>query len=224
MIKCIVIDDEELARELLKSYITKTDFIECNGDFENPIDALPILKEGNIDLVFLDIQMPQLKGTDFAKMIPSNTRFIFTTAYSDYALEGYELNALDYLLKPITYERFLKGINKFEDSKALKVHSESLTIKSGYDLHKIKFEDITYIESDSEYVNFYISNGKKIMSYQSLKSLEKSLPTNKFMRVHRSYIINTSKVTALKGKDLILDTKSIPVSTSYYDKVKETLF
>ena len=226
MIKCLVIDDEELARELLKKYIQKTDFLELIGSFENPIEALPILKKENIDLIFLDIQMPELKGTDFSKLIPNNTRFIFTTAYSEYALEGYELNALDYLLKPITYERFLIASNKLEESKSTRINTknESITIKSGYDLHKIKFYDIIYIESDSEYVNFHLSNGKKIMSYQSLKSLDKNLPQDKFMRIHRSYIINKSKVTALKGKDLILDTKPIPVSNSYYEKVKETLF
>jgi len=223
MIKCLIIDDEELARVLLKTYITKTDFLQYEGSFENPIEALPLLKKGDIDLVFLDIQMPELKGTDFAKLIPKNTSFIFTTAYSEYALEGYELNALDYLLKPIAYERFLSAVSKTQQNTA-KIGSQSITIKSGYDLHKIKFDNIIYIESDSEYVNFHLNNGKKIMSYQSLKTLENSLDSTVFMRVHRSYMVNTTKVTALKGKDLILDTKSIPVSSSYYEKVKETLF
>lgn len=231
MIKCLIIDDEELARELIKSYIDKTDFLELIGMYENPIDALPVLKQESIDMIFLDIQMPELKGTDFAQLIPDSTRFIFTTAYSEYALKGYELNALDYLLKPITYDRFLQAAAKIKEStteinnESINFSSnESITIKSGYDLHKIKFSDIIYIESDSEYVNFHIRGGKKIMSYQSLKSLEKSLPSNIFMRVHRSYIINKANVTALKGKDLILDTTKIPVSTSYYEKVKETLF
>lgn len=223
MIKCLVIDDEELARELIKSYIDKTDFLELIGMYENPIEALPVLKQESIDVIFLDIQMPELKGTDFAQLIPESTRFIFTTAYSEYALKGYELNALDYLLKPITYDRYLLAVAKIKESTN-ESSNESITIKSGYDLHKIKFSDIIYIESDSEYVNFYIRGGKKIMSYQSLKSLEKSLPSNIFMRVHRSYIINKANVTALKGKDLILDTTKIPVSTSYYEKVKETLF
>ena len=223
MIKCLIIDDEELARELIKSYINKTDFLELKGMFENPIEALPLLKEEAIDVIFLDIQMPELKGTDFAKLIPESIRFIFTTAYSVYALEGYDLNALDYLLKPITYERFLKAVVKTKESTT-EITTENITIKSGYDLHKIKLNDIIYIESDSEYVNFHLSNGKKIMSYQSLKSLEKSLPNDIFMRVHRSYMINKTNVTALKGKDLILNTITIPVSSSYYEKVKEILF
>ena len=224
MINCIIIDDEELARVLLQSYVEKTPFLELKGVYENPVEALTALKDCDIDVIFLDIQMPEIKGTDFAKLIPNGTRFIFTTAYSEFALEGYSLNALDYLLKPITYERFLEAASKLNESGSNTINDQSITIKSGYDLHKIKLNDIVYIESDSEYVNFHINNGKKIMSYQSLKSLEKTLPKDIFMRVHRSYIINKNMVTSLKGKDLVLNGKSIPVSTTYYDNVKETLF
>lgn len=220
-IKCIVIDDEELARTLLKSYIDKVDFLELIADFENPIDAMQVLKETAIDLVFLDIQMPELKGTDFAKMIDSKTKVIFTTAYSEYALEGFELNALDYLLKPIAFERFLQAINKYKQEET--VIDDSITVKSGYDLHKLKYDDILYVESDSEYVNFYIAD-KKIMSYQTLKSLEKTLPTSTFMRVHRSYIVNKQKVSALKGRDLLIADVKIPVSDSYFEAVKTELF
>jgi len=221
-IKCIVIDDEELARTLLKSYIDKVDFLELVADFENPIEAMSVLKESDIDLVFLDIQMPELKGTDFAKMIDSKTKVIFTTAYSDYALEGFELNALDYLLKPITFERFLTAVNRVKVGNEHTIE-DTITVKSGYDLFKVKFEDILYIESDSEYVNFYTS-GKKIMSHQSLKSLEKTLPKYLFMRVHRSYIVNKIKVTGLKGRDLIIADTLIPVSDSYFSDVKKELF
>jgi len=221
-IKCIVIDDEELARTLLKSYIDKVDFLELVADFENPIDAMPVLKDPDIDLVFLDIQMPELKGTDFAKMIDAKTKVIFTTAYSEYALEGFELNALDYLLKPITFERFLSAVNRVKVGNEHTIE-DTITVKSGYDLFKVKFEDILYIESDSEYVNFYTS-GKKIMSHQSLKSLEKTLPQYLFMRVHRSYIVNKIKVTGLKGRDLLISDVKIPVSDSYYEAVKTELF
>lgn len=220
-IKCIVIDDEELARTLLKSYIDKVDFLELVADFENPIDAMPILKDSDIDIIFLDIQMPELKGTDFAKMIDAKTKVIFTTAYSEYALEGFELNALDYLLKPITFERFVQAVNKYNTEE--EAIDDSITVKSGYDLHKLKYDDILYVESDSEYVNFYTS-GKKIMSHQSLKSLEKKLPASTFMRVHRSYIVNKQKVSALKGRDLLLSNAIIPVSDSYFDAVKTALF
>lgn len=220
-IKCIVIDDEELARVLLKSYINKVDFLELVADFENPIDALQTIKTSDIDLVFLDIQMPELKGTDFAKMINSKSKVIFTTAYSEYALEGFDLNALDYLLKPITFERFLQAINKYKKEETL--FNDSITVKSGYDLHKLKYDDILYIESDSEYVNFYTKD-KKIMSYQTLKSLEQKLPASTFMRVHRSYIVNKDKVAGLKGKDLIVSETLIPISNSYFSNVKKELF
>lgn len=220
-IKCLVIDDEELARTLLKSYIERVDFLELLGSFESPIDAMKILKDAAIDIIFLDIQMPDLKGTEFAKMIDSSTKIVFTTAYSEYALEGFELNALDYLLKPIAFERFLQAVNKFNKEKA--AFDDSITVKSGYDLHKLKFDDILYAKSDSEYVVFHTLD-KRIMSYQSLKSLEKDLPKSTFIRVHRSYIVNKDKVSSLKGKDLIIGDTKIPVSASYFEMVKNELF
>jgi DNA-binding LytR/AlgR family response regulator len=221
-INCIVVDDEELARALLITYIEKLDFLNLVGEAENPLEALQLMKEHDVDVLFLDIQMPEIKGTDFAKMVDSNTKIIFTTAYSQYALEGYELNAVDYLLKPITFERFVTAVNKVKTNKTVE-KSDSFTIKSGYDLHKVKFEDIQYIVSDSEYVTFHMAN-KKIISNQRLKALEQELPSAMFMRVHRSYIINKSSVTGLKGRDLLLSEVIIPVSDSYYDRVKDELF
>ena len=220
-IKCLVIDDEELARTLLKTYINKIDFLELVADFESPIEAMQVLKDDDIDIIFLDIQMPELKGTDFAKMIDPKTKVIFTTAYSEYALEGFDLNALDYLLKPITFERFLQAVNKVSVEPGNL--ENTITIKSGYDLHKLKFEDIIYIQSDNEYMVFY-TDDKKILSHQTMKSLEKTLPISIFMRVHRSYIVNKQKVTALKGRDLLISDINIPVSDSYYDTVKKDLF
>ncbi len=221
-INCIVVDDEELARALLISYIEKLDFLNLVGEAENPLEALQLMKEHDVDVLFLDIQMPEIKGTDFAKMVDANTKIIFTTAYSQYALEGYELNAVDYLLKPITFERFVTAVNKVKNNKIVE-KSDSFTIKSGYDLHKVKFEDIKYIVSDSEYVTFHMAD-KKIISNQRLKALEQELPSAMFMRVHRSYIINKNSVTGLKGRDLQLSDVMIPVSDSYYDRVKDELF
>lgn len=219
--KCLVIDDEELARTLLKSYIDKIDFLELVDTLESPLSAMQILKDSAIDIVFLDIQMPELKGTGFAKMIDQKTKVIFTTAYSEYALEGFDLNALDYLLKPITFERFLQAVNKVSVEPGNL--ENTITIKSGYDLHKLKFEDIIYIQSDNEYMVFY-TDDKKILSHQTMKSLEKTLPISIFMRVHRSYIVNKQKVTALKGRDLLISDINIPVSDRYYDAVKKDLF
>lgn len=220
-IKCVVIDDEELARTLIKSYIDKVDFLELVDDFENPIDAIQTLKTGQVHLVFLDIQMPQLKGTEFAKIIDTNLKVIFTTAYTEYALEGYELNVLDYLLKPITFERFMQAVNKYNIEPGF--IEKTITVKSGYDLHKLHFDEILFIESDSEYVNFY-TESKKIMSHQTLKTLQQQLPTSTFIRVHRSYIVNKQKVSALKGRNLQINNSNIPVSDSYIEMVKAELF
>lgn len=222
-LKCILVDDEELARTLLSSYIDKIDFLELLGSFENPIEALKVIRKGDVDVLFLDIQMPELKGTDFAKLVPEQTKVIFTTAYSEYAIQGFELSALDYLLKPITFERFLAAINKVETTSKQEQINKVITIKSGYVLHKVKLDAIKYIESDSEYV-IYHTKDKKIMSNQSLKTLEKTLPVSVFLRVHRSFIINRNYVTELKGRDLYLAETIIPVSDSYYEIVKKELF
>ena len=208
MLKCIIIDDEELARMLLKSYIDKMDSLKLVADFEGPLEAMSTLKSQVIDLIFLDIQMPDLKGTDFAKMITPPTKIIFTTAYSEYALEGFELNATDYLLKPITFDRFLLAVNKIVSPRTTENTTDTITVKSGYDLYKIKLTDIFYIESDNEYVVFHTAE-EKIMSHQSLKKLEKTLDSSIFKRVHRSYIVNKKLVTALKGKELFIGSLKI---------------
>lgn len=222
MANCIIIDDEELARTLLNTYVDKVDYLQLKASFENPLEALTFLKENSVDLIFLDIQMPQLKGTDFAELVQkTGVQIIFTTAYSEYALQGFELSALDYLLKPITFKRFLSAVEKLP--KTLTMDSDKLTIKSGYDLHKIAFAEILYIESDSEYVNYHLTNGKKIMAYQSLSKLAAMLPDT-FMQVHRSYVINKEKVTGLKGRDVLLTDRIVPVSDRYFEQVKNKLF
>lgn len=222
MINCIIIDDEELARTLLKTYVGKIDSLKLKASFENPLEALAFLKENPVDLIFLDIQMPELKGTDFAELIQkTGVQIIFTTAYSEYALQGFELSALDYLVKPITFKRFLNAVEKLP--KKNNEQDGKLTIKSGYDLHKISYDAIIYIESDSEYVNYHLENGKKIMANQSLSKLVISLPSS-FLRVHRTYIVNKERVTSLKGRELLLGDIEIPVSDSYYTMVKKELF
>ena len=221
-IRCIIVDDEELARTLLTAYVDKVEHMELVSSFENPMEALSFVKNNTIDLIFMDIQMPELKGTDFAELITNeNIKIIFTTAYSEYALKGFELNALDYLAKPITFKRFLAAINKFP--VASKEAETSLVIKSGYDLHRVKFQDIIYIESDSEYVHYHLENGKKIMANQSLSKLLTELPSQ-FIRVHRSYIVNKNKVTGLKGRSLMLSEIEISISDSYFESVRDTIF
>lgn len=223
-VRCVIIDDEELARGLIKSYVDKLNYLQLIGCFENPLEALSTLKTENVDLLFLDIQMPEIRGTEFAKTLPDRLKVIFTTAYSEYALEGFELNAIDYLLKPITFERFLKAVSKIEPASSVAADGGSITVKSGYDLHKVALSELIFIESDSEYAIYHTANQGRLMSNQSLKKLEDLLPNDLFIRVHRSYIVNKSRVTALKGRDLYIGEQMIPVSDSYYEKVKQAIF
>jgi DNA-binding LytR/AlgR family response regulator len=221
-INCVIIDDEELARTLLEIYVGKVSTLNWMGSFENPIDGLTFLNSNQVDLLFIDIQMPELNGTDFAELIAkSQTKIIFTTAYSKYALKGFELNVLDYLLKPITFNRFLAAVQKFSRNETQP--KDHIVVKSGYDLYKIAPGDILYIESDSEYVHYHLEKGKKIMANQSLSKLLLTLPDS-FLRVHRSYIVNGGKVTGLKGRELLIMDKKIPVSDSFYEVVKSKLF
>lgn len=222
-IKCVIVDDEELARKLLETYVEKLDFLEWKGSFENPLEALDYFKTEAIDLLFLDIQMPQIKGTDFAQLIAkSGMRIIFTTAYSEYALKGFELSALDYLLKPITFNRFLSAIEKYPKQETTAL--DTLVIKSGYDFYKVPYNDIVFIKSESEYVTYNLESGKKIMAYQSLSKLSDSLPST-FMRIHRSYIVNRAKISGLKGREVLLaGGHQISVSDTYYETLKKVVF
>ena len=222
-LKCLVVDDEELARILLKTYIQKTDNLALIGTIENPLEALELLDNQEVDLLFLDVQMPELSGIEMAKLINPKTRIIFTTAYSEYAMTGFDLNVLDYLLKPITFERFQQAIEKAKDYFQISNQGETIIIKSGYDLHKIRLDEILFIEGSSEYVIFQ-TLFKRIMSYQTLKSLELSLPSQQFMRVHRSYIINKTKTNTLKNKELLIENFKIPVSETYLEEVRKIFF
>lgn len=224
-IKCVIIDDDELARELLETYVERVTHLSCLGSFENPIDGLSFLKSNEVDLLFLDIQMPEIKGIDFVELIGrSKTKVVFTTAYSEYAIKGFELSVMDYLLKPITFNRFLKALEKFH-SKDDPDHNEErhIVIKSGYDFHRVSLAEVLYIESDSEYVHYHLDNGKKVIANQSLSKLSSSLPDS-FLRVHRSYVVNGQKVTSLKGRDLLINDLTIPISDTYYELVKSKLF
>lgn len=224
-IRCAIIDDDELARELLKTYVEKVSFLELAGSFENPLDGVAFIKSGAADLLFLDIQMPELKGTDFAGLFAgSKLKIIFTTAYSEYALKGFELSALDYLLKPITFKRFLSAVEKFPiHEPADSSQIDHVVIKSGYDLYRVSYHEILFIESYSEYVHYHLTNGRKVTSNQSLSKLLSSLP-EAFLRVHRSYIVNGQKVSCLKGRELQIENHAIPISDPYYEAVKSALF
>lgn len=230
MIRCIAIDDEPLALRQIEAYIDKTPFLEKVAVCDSALLAINVLKDQPVDLMFVDINMPDLSGMDFVKTLDNPPRVIFTTAYSQYAVEGFRVDALDYLLKPISYPDFLKSANKakswFESNQrtSLKVenNNEFLFIKSEYKIVRINFNDIKYIESMSEYVKIHLVNSKPIMSLLSMKSLEEQLPSEIFMRVHRSYIVNLTKISVIERNRIIFDGNVyIPVSDQYKSKFQD---
>lgn len=219
MLNCAIIDDEPLALSLLESYVNKTPFLKLIGKHSSAMQAMKELPTNEIDLLFLDIQMPELNGLEFSQMVDPNTRIVFTTAFGQYALDGYKVNALDYLLKPISYVDFLQASNKalqwFELVQKPE-EKESIYVKSDYKLVQIELKKILYIEGLKDYVKIYIEeNTKPILSLMSLKSMEELLPTNHFMRVHRSFIVQKDKIRIIDRGRIVFDKTYIPVSDSY---------
>lgn len=227
-IKCIIIDDEPLAIDLLKAYVLQTPYLELVATFENPLAALDTIRTGGIDLLYLDINMPQITGLEFSKMIPSQTRIIFTTAYNQHALDGFRLNALDYLLKPINYTEFLDASNKalswfglIESSKDKSIGSNQphIFVKSGYRMEKIDLDQVMYVENQKDYVKFHLEGtDEPISSLMSMQSLEEKLPSDKFMRVHRSFIVNLEKIKTIERNCIVFGKEYIPVSDSYKER------
>lgn len=222
-IRCCVVDDEPLASQLISSYVKKTPFMELVGVFSSAQEAIKTILDEKIDIVFLDIEMPQLNGVEFARIIPESCRVIFTTAYDSYAIQGYKVNALDYLLKPISYEDFVVTANKAlnwcelqRQANAGVDRREYLIVKSEYKLVQIPINNILYIEGLKDYVKIYLENeSKSIMTLMSMKMLERYLPSSKFLRVHRSYIVNTSKIKTVERNRIVFGNQYIPVSESY---------
>lgn len=239
MINVIIVDDEPLAQDVLETYIEKIPELHLVQKCNNAFEANEALKNGHIDLMFLDIQMPQLTGIDFLKTLNKPPLVIFTTAYSNYAIEGFELNALDYLLKPISMERFLKAVNKAMDQLDLQQRdkapaavaqsepedkSEFIFVKADKKLVKVNFEEIIYIEGLKDYVIIRTDKGR-IITLQTMKSLEDKLPASQFKRIHRSYIVNISKINAIVGNMVEVIEKNaakhLPVGKNYRDELLE---
>lgn len=225
-LRCCVIDDEPLASGLIASYILKTPFLELGGEYSSPNDATPAILAGNFDVVFLDINMPQISGVEFARIIPPSTRVIFTTAYDSYAVEGFRLNALDYLLKPVSYPEFLEAANRalqWKESTAPQPVQQSaaaderfIIVKSEYKLIQIPMDDILYIEGLKDYVRIYTATRERpVMTLLSMKSIESKLPEQQFMRVHRSFIVNTSRISTIERNRIVFGNSYVPVSDSY---------
>ncbi len=229
-VNCIIIDDEPLARKGLKEYVSEVDFLELKGEGENAEAATTLLSKGNIDLIFLDIQMPKLTGIEFLKDLKNAPMVIFTTAYSKYALESYELDVQDYLVKPISFERFLKACSKAKDFYALKQagnktvlkNDEYFFIRCADRYEKILYDELLYMEAMENYVIFHTISGKFI-SYLTLKAVESYLPADKFLKVHKSYIIAIPKIESIDGSDIIIKGKSIPISRTLKDEVMNKL-
>lgn len=227
-IKCAVIDDEPLALGLIAGYIKKTPNLELCGTYSSAVQAMKMLPENPVDLLFLDIQMPELNGLEFSKMVPEKTRIVFTTAFGQYAIDGYRVNALDYLLKPISYADFIEAVSRATEWFNLKLKSENdkssgtsynpdyIYVKSDYKLIQIELDKILYIEGLKDYVKIYTEdNPRPILSLISMKSLEEKLPEERFLRVHRSFIVQKQKIKIIDKGRIVFGKEYIPISETY---------
>ncbi|CDD33331.1 response regulator transcription factor [Phocaeicola barnesiae] len=235
ILRCALVDDEPLALSLLESYVRKTDSLELCGSYSSAIQAMKSLPEHPVDLLFLDIQMPELNGLEFSRMVSDNTRIIFTTAFEQYAIDGYRVNALDYLLKPISYNDFIEAVNKalqwFELRKkaetpdsvqtSLPTDSNHIYVKSDYKIVQIELDKILYIEGLKDYIKIYTEdNPRPILSLTSMKTMEEKLPSNRFIRVHRSYIVQKQKIKIIDKGRIVFGKEYIPVSDSYKQELQ----
>ncbi len=232
MISAVAIDDEPLALQLIEGYIKKTTGLKLAAKFDNPLDAADFLRNNSADIIFVDIQMPDLTGIEFTRLLEKGPKVIFTTAYGKYALEGYKLEVVDYLLKPFSYEEFLTAVNKAVrlinlEKKApekIDTNDEFLFLKSDYKIRRINFNDIIYIEGLKDYVKIYTQNNPKpVLTLSTLKLLETKLPSERFMRVHRSFIVNLKKIETIERSRIVFGKTYIPVSEQYKDKFQEFL-
>ena len=231
-IKCVIIDDEPLARKGLMEYIAEVDFLELAGEFEHPLKAMSRLNVGDIQLLFLDIQMPKLSGIELFKALPHPPPVIFTTAFPQFALEGYDLNALDYLVKPISFERFLKAALKAREYYEVRQKNDSevkkedardyFFIKSDNKLIKIMFEDILYAEALQNYVIINTTE-KKYLTYLTFKAVEDYLSKDHFIKCHKSYIISVLKINSIEGNTITIGNHQVPISRNCKDEVMERL-
>ena len=219
MIQCIAIDDEPLPLELLTAFCAEIDFINLQKTFTKTSDVIAFMQSNPVDLLFLDIQMPDISGIDFFKNLAEKPMVIFTTAYSQYAVEGFDLNAVDYLLKPYEFERFQKAVNKakefYDYNQKEQNETNYIFVRADYSLVKIDCNDILFIESIDDYIKIHLLGKKAIMTLSTLKAIEDKLPKNNFTRVHRSYIVALNKIDSIRGKNIQLAATEIPISNKY---------
>ncbi|WP_299523650.1 LytTR family DNA-binding domain-containing protein [uncultured Lutibacter sp.] len=221
---CIIVDDEPMAREILENHLQKVDAVTIIASCKNAIEAFNVLNSNSIDLIFLDINMPEISGLSFAKTINRNIKVIFTTAYREYAIDGFNLQAVDYLLKPISFERLLQSVNKYlgENSTlilepTLEISQEAndfIFVRSDRKMIKINFYEINYIESFSDYLKIHL-NDKIIITRETITNIEAKLPKRDFIRIHRSFIVSISKIESFTNEFIEMNKKAIPISRSY---------
>ncbi len=219
-LNCLIVDDEPLALELLESYVSRTPFLHLVDRCDSAIKALSVIEETPVDLIFLDIQMPELNGLELSRLVGNKVKIIFTTAFEQYAIEGFRVDALDYLLKPFNYSEFLRAA-----TKALRTRPapESIFVKSDYKLVQVQLKDILYIEGLKDYIRIQTEDGQGILTLMSMKSIEDFLPADTFVRVHRSYIVNMNKIKTIERNRIIFGKVYIPISDSYKDRFTELL-
>ncbi|MFT4153762.1 LytR/AlgR family response regulator transcription factor [Parafilimonas sp.] len=225
-LKCIIIDDEPIARKILQEFIEEIDYLEFAGEAENPLKAMSLLNDDNIDLIFLDINMPKINGIDFLKNSKTTANVIMTTAYAEYAVEAYGLDVLDYLVKPIAFDRFLKACNKAKETGALRKNLQTqpnkfddhFFIKCNNQIEKVFYDDLLYAEAMLNYVMLCTSS-KKMMVYVTIKNLEEQLPAGIFIKVHKSFIVNKTKIKSIEGNILDIGIEKITISQNLREKV-----
>ena len=228
-LNCAIIDDEPLAVELLESYVAKTPYLNLIGSYTNTVNAIHDLRENRIDVIYLDIQMPNLSGLEFAKIIPSTTKVILTTAFPQYAIEGYKVNAIDYLLKPISYEEFVRSTDKVmewatqvnrQDSN---INDRTIYVKTDYKLQQLSLDDILYVENYKDYVHFHMRNGERVSTKISMRRLEEFLPSPEFMRVHRSFVVRMPEVKTIERGNIVFGDLYVPITDKYMEEVQRYL-
>ncbi|MEC3907744.1 LytTR family DNA-binding domain-containing protein [Tamlana sp. 2201CG12-4] len=227
---CMIVDDESMAREVIATHLSKIPNIKIVSSCSNAIEAFSYLREQVIDLVFLDINMPEISGISFAKSINKNVKIIFTTAYRDFAIEGFELQAVDYLLKPISFERLLKAVNNYFDiyaddnlSKTKELpHNDFMFVRADRRMIKIDFESIIYIESYSDYIKIHLTD-KTIVTRETISAIEAKLPKHNFLRIHRSYIISLKDISSFTNEEITINNTSLTISRSYKKDVLQVL-
>jgi DNA-binding LytR/AlgR family response regulator len=223
MLKCLVIDDEPLAIDVITEYIPKIPFLQLAGTYTNPVEALMHLQKERIDIIFLDIQMPQLSGLQFMGLLQSRSQVIIVSAYNEFAIHGYEHDVTDYLLKPVSFERFYKAVEKalrFNELAAKEASppspsSEFIFVRADSRMIKVNFSDILYIEGLKNYISIYTVSNKRIITLQNMKTLEELLPVNRFIRVQKSYIVHLEKIDAVERQRIFIGENSIPIGEAY---------